>query len=31
MAFHYQNGELFAEQVNLEKLAQEVGTQFYCY
>ena len=31
MAFHYQDGELFAEQVNLEKLAQEVGTPFYCY
>ncbi len=31
MCFHYENGELYAEGVALEKIAQEVGTPFYCY
>ncbi len=29
--FIYQNGELFCEQVPLTKIAEEVGTPFYCY
>lgn len=29
--FHYQDGVLYAEDVNLEALAQKVGTPFYCY
>ncbi len=31
MCFHYQGGELFAEGVDLKKIAKEVGTPFYCY
>jgi diaminopimelate decarboxylase len=31
MAFNYKNGVLYAESVNLSKLAQEVQTPFYCY
>lgn len=31
MYFGYQNGEMQAEQVALEKIAREVGTPFYCY
>ncbi len=29
--FHYRNGILHAEDVNLIELAEEVGTPFYCY
>ena len=29
--FHYRNGVLHAEDVDLVKLADEVGTPFYCY
>ena len=29
--FHYKNGTLYAEDVNLAELAEEVGTPFYCY
>ena len=29
--FEYRNGELFAENVPLRVIAQEVGTPFYCY
>jgi diaminopimelate decarboxylase len=29
--FHYQGGQLHAEQVPLARLAAEVGTPFYCY
>ncbi len=29
--FHYQNGVLHAEDVDLSALADEVGTPFYCY
>ncbi|MHB9880998.1 diaminopimelate decarboxylase [Pacificimonas sp. ICDLI1SI03] len=29
--FHYRDGVLHAEDVNLEALAAEVGTPFYCY
>jgi len=29
--FHYKNGVLHAEDVDLVKLADEVGTPFYCY
>ncbi|MES0884990.1 diaminopimelate decarboxylase [Roseibium sp. SCP14] len=29
--FDYKNGELFAEDVAIEKIAREVGTPFYCY
>ncbi len=29
--FHYQNGALHAEDVDLSALADEVGTPFYCY
>jgi diaminopimelate decarboxylase len=29
--FHYRNGVLHAEDVDLTKLAAEVGTPFYCY
>ncbi len=31
MCFHYQGGELFAEGVDLKKIAEKVGTPFYCY
>lgn len=31
MCFKYQDEEFFAEGVSLKKLAQEVGTPFYCY
>ncbi len=31
MCFHYQNGELYAESVDLKEIAREVGTPFYCY
>lgn len=31
MCFTYHNEELFAEGVSLHKLAEEVGTPFYCY
>lgn len=31
MCFRYENGEMYAEGVSLEKLAREVGTPFYCY
>ena len=31
MCFHYHNGELYAEGVDLKKIAREVGTPFYCY
>jgi diaminopimelate decarboxylase len=30
-AFHYQDGQLHAEQVPLAKVAEAVGTPFYCY
>jgi diaminopimelate decarboxylase len=30
-AFHYQDGQLHAERVPLTKLAEAVGTPFYCY
>ncbi|WP_196260674.1 diaminopimelate decarboxylase [Pelagibacterium limicola] len=29
--FHYRNGSLHAEDVDLSALAEEVGTPFYCY
>ncbi len=29
--FHYKDGVLCAEEVRLDKLAEEVGTPFYCY
>ncbi|PKU22018.1 diaminopimelate decarboxylase [Telmatospirillum siberiense] len=29
--FHYRNGVLHAEDVSLARLAEEVGTPFYCY
>jgi len=29
--FHYLNGTLYAEDVSLIQLADEVGTPFYCY
>lgn len=29
--FNYKNGELFAEDVAIAKIAQQVGTPFYCY
>ncbi|MCJ2014788.1 diaminopimelate decarboxylase [Methylobacterium sp. J-076] len=29
--FHYQSGRLHAEEVDLARLAAEVGTPFYCY
>ena len=29
--FHYKEGELFAEDVSLTRIAEEVGTPFYCY
>ncbi|HEY7976593.1 MAG TPA: diaminopimelate decarboxylase [Rhizomicrobium sp.] len=29
--FHYRDGRLFAEDVDLTQLAAEVGTPFYCY
>ncbi|MDP6429815.1 MAG: diaminopimelate decarboxylase [Rhodospirillales bacterium] len=29
--FQYQNGELFAESVPLSRIAEELGTPFYCY
>lgn len=29
--FAYQNGQLFAEDVNLNELADQIGTPFYCY
>ncbi len=29
--FNYQNGELFAEEVPLSRIAETVGTPFYCY
>jgi len=29
--FNYRDGRLFAEEIPLEKIAQEVGTPFYCY
>ncbi len=29
--FHYKNGRMCCEDVPLEKIAQEVGTPFYCY
>jgi diaminopimelate decarboxylase len=29
--FHYRNGVLHAEDVDLERLAEQVGTPFYCY
>lgn len=31
MCFHYQDGELFAEGVDLKEIARQVGTPFYCY
>ena len=31
MCFTYQNGELFAEGVDLKEIAKQVGTPFYCY
>lgn len=31
MCFNYQNGELFAEGVDLKEIAKQVGTPFYCY
>ena len=31
MCFHYQNGELRAEEVSIKKIAEQVGTPFYCY
>jgi len=30
-AFHYRHGRLFAEDVDLSRLAAEIGTPFYCY
>ncbi|MBO6894083.1 MAG: diaminopimelate decarboxylase [Roseibium sp.] len=29
--FDYKNGQLYAEDVPIEKIAREVGTPFYCY
>ncbi len=29
--FHYVNGTLHAESVDLKALAAEIGTPFYCY
>ncbi len=29
--FAYRDGRLFAEEIPVEKIAQEVGTPFYCY
>ncbi|MGN0904274.1 MAG: diaminopimelate decarboxylase [Alphaproteobacteria bacterium] len=29
--FHYENKELYIEDVPVEKIAEEVGTPFYCY
>lgn len=29
--FQYRNGTLYAEDVNLQSLAEDVGTPFYCY
>jgi diaminopimelate decarboxylase len=29
--FNYRNGELYAEDIPLRKIAEEVGTPFYCY
>ena len=29
--FTYKNGGLYAEDIPLERLAEEVGTPFYCY
>lgn len=29
--FHYQNGEFYAENVSLSRIAAEIGTPFYCY
>ena len=29
--FHYHNGHLYAEDVSLAAIAQQVGTPFYCY
>lgn len=29
--FEYKNGELYCEDVSLEKIAREIGTPFYCY
>jgi len=29
--FEYKNGELYAEDIPLRKIAEEVGTPFYCY
>ena len=31
MFIGYQDGNLQVEQVSLEKIAQQVGTPFYCY
>ena len=28
--FHYRDGVLHAEDVNLKELAEEIGTPFYC-
>ena len=29
--FHYRDGELYAEDVSLRRIAAEIGTPFYCY
>ena len=29
--FNYTNGFLFAEKISLQKIAEEIGTPFYCY
>ena len=29
--FKYKNGALFAEDVTVSKIAEEIGTPFYCY
>jgi diaminopimelate decarboxylase len=29
--FHYQDGEMFAEEVAIARIAEQVGTPFYCY
>jgi diaminopimelate decarboxylase len=29
--FNYKNGELYAEDISIKKIADEVGTPFYCY
>ncbi|HLU92307.1 MAG TPA: diaminopimelate decarboxylase, partial [Pedomonas sp.] len=29
--FSYKNGEMYAEDVPVSRIAQEVGTPFYCY